>query len=71
MPACARKEIVRQGAPGIFHCWNRCVRRAFLLGKDPLTGKDHNERRQWIIDRLELLASCFVIDVGFMAIITA
>jgi hypothetical protein len=55
MPACARKEIVRQGQPGIFHCWSRCVRRAFLLGTDPLTGNDYNHRRHWVIQRLELL----------------
>ena len=46
MPACARKEIVREGIPGIFHCWSRCCRRAYLLGKDPLTGKNHSHRRQ-------------------------
>ena len=37
MPACARKKIVRQGEPGIFHVSSRVVRRAFLLGSDPLT----------------------------------
>jgi len=48
MPACARKEIVRQGQPGIFHVSSRVVRRAFLLGSDPLSGNDYNHRRQWI-----------------------
>jgi len=52
MPACARMEIVRGGVPGIFHCWSRCVRRAYLLGKDPLTGKNHSHRRPWVIQRL-------------------
>ena len=70
MPACARKEIIRQGAPGIFHCWNRCVRRGWLLGTDPLTGIDHNERRGWIIERLKLLVRCFAIDVAFHAIMS-
>ena len=61
---------MRDGEPGIFHCWQRCVRRAFLLGIDSLTGKDFNHRRQWMIERLELLVANFVIDVGFLAILS-
>jgi hypothetical protein len=70
MPACARREIVRQGMPGIFHCWTRCVRRAFLLGIDPLTGNDYNHRRQWVVDRLHLLVSSFSIDVAFFGMMS-
>jgi hypothetical protein len=70
MPGCARKEIVRKGQPGIFHCWSRCVRRAFLLGTDPLTGTDHNHRRQWVLDRLELLTANFAIDVAYLAVMS-
>ena len=69
MPGCARREIVRDEVPVIYHCWSRCVRRAFLLGTDPLTGKDYNHRRGWLIERLELLAANFLIDVGFLAIL--
>ena len=69
MPACARKEIVRQGEPGIFHVSSRVVRRAFLLGSDPLTGNDYHHRRQWVIQRLQLLVANFVIDVCFLAIL--
>ena len=70
MPACARREIVREGAPGIFHCWTRCVRRAFLLGKDPLTGNDYNHRRTWVEDRLQLLVANFSIDVAFLGVMS-
>jgi len=70
MAACARREIVRQGVPGIFHIWQRCVRRCFLLGTDPLTGKNYNHRRDWIIERLQLLTANFVIDVAFLAILS-
>ena len=69
MPGCARREIVRDGEPGIYHCFSRCVRRAFLMGRDPLSGKDLNHRRQWLIDRLILLAANFMIDVAFHAIL--
>ena len=70
MATCARQEIVRPGIAGIYHCWQRCVRRAYLLGKDPLTGKDHTHRREWFISRLQLLVSCFAIDVCFEAILS-
>ena len=63
MSACARREIVREGEPGIYHCWSRCCRRAYLLGMDPLTGQDHNHRRQWVVERLQLLVANFVVDV--------
>ena len=70
MAGCARKEIVRPDTEQIFHIWQRCVRRAFLMGKDPLTGIDHSHRRQWLLERLQLLVQCFVIDVGFSAILS-
>ena len=68
MPAYARKEIVREGEVGIYHCVARCVRRAFLCGDDPLTGKSFEHRRGWVQERLELLAANFACDVcGFSA----
>ena len=70
MPACARREIVRQGQAGIFHVFSQCVRQAFLLGIDPLTGRDYNHRRQWFVDRLQRLTANFVVDVGFAGIMS-
>ena len=70
MASCARRDIVQPGAGGIYHCWQRCVRRAFLLGMDPLTGKCHTHRREWFIQRLQLLVGCFAIDVCFDAILS-
>ena len=67
---CARKEIVSPDSAQIFHLWQRCVRRAYLMGTDPLTGIDHSHRRQWLLERLQLLVACFVIDVGFIAILS-
>jgi hypothetical protein len=62
MPAYARSQIVPPDEVGVYHCIARCVRRAFLCGVDPLTKHDYEHRKQWIRERLELLASVFAID---------
>ncbi len=66
MPAYARRQIVAEGEVGVYHCIGRCVRRAFLCGSDPLTGRDFAHRRRWLVERLEHLAGLFAVDVlGF------
>ena len=62
MPRQARGEYVDPKEVQILHLVNRCVRRAFLCGEDPLTGKSFEHRREWIRQRLEFLASVFGID---------
>jgi hypothetical protein len=57
MPSCARKEIVPDGEVGVYHCVNRCVRRAWLCGHDPVTGTCYEHRKDWIEEQLEALSS--------------
>jgi len=58
--------VLSEGEVQVVHCINRCVRRGFLCGTDPLTGKCYEHRREWIRNRLEFLAGVFAVDVlGF------
>ncbi len=63
MPAKRRRQIMNKRQVGTYHCFSRCVRRAFLAGVDWVTGKDLSHRKDWVRVRLEELASIFAIDV--------
>jgi hypothetical protein len=63
MPAYPLHEIVPDDPVGLFHCIVRCVHRAFLCGDDPLIGKNHDHRPEWIRLRLQQLAAVFGIDI--------
>ena len=55
MPRANRRDVLADGEVQIVHCVNRCVRRAFLCGQDPVTGTDYEHRRELIRQRLEFL----------------
>jgi putative transposase len=63
-----RSQYVQDGQEGLFHCFNRCVRRAFLCGFDSVTGRDFSHRKELLAKRLQFLASVFAIDVCGFAI---
>ncbi len=46
-----------------YHCVAWPVRRAYLCGKDPLTGNDFEHRADWFRERLLLASEVFAIDV--------
>jgi REP element-mobilizing transposase RayT len=64
----ARSTVVRGGEAGVYHCVTRCVRRAFLCGRDGLTGKDFEHRREWIRGRLRELTEIFAVEVMAYAV---
>ena len=64
-----RSKYVQEGEERVYHCFNRCVRRAFLYGYDPLTQRDFSHRKAWIVDRLQFLSTVFAIEVCAYAIL--
>ncbi len=62
MPRQARGEYLDPSEVQIVHAVQRCVRRAFLCGKDVVTGESFEHRQAWIRDRMEFLASVFAVD---------
>ena len=63
-----RSETMDPSVPGMFHITSRCVRGAFLYGKNKHDGKDYSHRREYIEERLEELTTHFAIAVSFNAI---
>ena len=53
-----------------YHVINRCVRRSYLCGEDRYSHQNYDHRRQWLIDRIKLLAQVFSIDIAAYAIMS-
>ena len=66
--ALPRSKYVKAGQEGVYHCFSRCVRRAFLCGYDALTQRDFSHRKPWLVDRLRHLAAIFAIEVCAYAV---
>jgi REP element-mobilizing transposase RayT len=64
-----RSKYVNEGQEGVYHCFSRCVRRAFLCGFDRLTLRDFSHRKALLVDRLRHLAAIFGIEVCAYAVL--
>ena len=65
-----RSQLVPPGADGLYHCVQRCVRRAFLCGVDRYTGASFEHRKAWVEQRLTLLTECFAVSIHAYAVMS-
>lgn len=65
-----RKDLICETDTTYYHCFSRCVRRAFLCGYDSYSGTNYEHRRAWVEDRIHLLAEVFAIDVCAYAVMS-
>jgi REP element-mobilizing transposase RayT len=66
----ARHMTVDPEAPCFYHCVSRCVRRAWLCGQDPASGRNFDHRRRWIEARLLALSESFAVSLYAWAVMS-
>lgn len=66
----ARSHLIAREITPYYHLISRCVRRGFLCGRDRHTGQDYEHRRQWIVDRIAMLARVYAIDILAYAVMS-
>lgn len=68
--ATPRSKLIDSQQAMHYHLISRCVRGAWLTGKDPLTGIDYSHRKNWIEERMRHLAQYFALELDAWAIMS-
>jgi hypothetical protein len=63
-------EVVGADEVAIAHVMNRVVRPCFLMGDEPVTGKNDDHQKEWLGNELRRLAAGFGIDLLCFAIMS-
>ena len=70
MARMSRVEVFAAEEIAIVHVMNRTVRRCWLLGDDPVTGRNYDHRKVWIDEQLAHQARSFGSDLLCQAILS-
>jgi REP element-mobilizing transposase RayT len=65
-----RKQLIAVEDTPYYHLVSRCVRRTFLCGVDHQSGRSYEHRRQWIEERIRILASILSIEICSYAVMS-
>jgi REP element-mobilizing transposase RayT len=66
----ARENQISLDDTSFYHCYVRCVRRAFLCGSDKATGNNYDHRKQWLVSRIRFLSYIYAIDICAYAVMS-
>ena len=66
----SRENLISLEATSFYHCYVRCVRRAYLCGEDYSTGQNYDHRKQWLVSRIRFLSYVYAIDVCAYAVMS-
>ena len=69
MPRSRQSQISLDETP-YYHACSRIVRKSWLCGIDKNTGKSYEHRREWVEQRLLMLANIYSIDVCAFAVMS-
>ncbi len=69
MPIARHRQVALSATP-YYHCIGRCVRRAFLWGRDDYSGRDFSHRKLWVMERLTQLSQVFAVNLCAYAIMS-
>ncbi len=69
MPIARHRQVALSATP-YYHCIGRCVRRAFLWGRDDYSGRDFSHRKLWVMERLTQLSHVFAVNLCAYAIMS-
>ena len=65
-----RESLIHLDSTPYYHCYVRCVRRAYLCGEDSSSGQNYDHRKQWIVSRLRFLSYVYAIDICAYAVMS-
>ncbi len=65
-----RAEVLDPAEINVAHVFSRVCRQCFLLGDDPVSGKNFDHRKVWIEDSLKQFAAQFGVDLLGFAILS-